>query len=116
MKSIVLTLMTLVSISLALPWPIATTNLTHKIDGNYGGSNILWEDASSTNPFGNFHAGIDIFLTELTPAGDEEEVYTVEPSYIQVLFCRDNSRFNSLCNRQHSLANNTHNCYPYSSP
>lgn len=75
-------LIALSGISLALPWPIAPVNQTHKIDGSYGGSNIPWDDASSTNPLGNFHSGIDIFLTALTPPGNEEEVYAVEPGYI----------------------------------
>lgn len=35
---------------------------------------------SPTNPFGNFHAGIDLFVTMLTP--DEQEVYAVEAGYI----------------------------------
>ncbi|NOQ23536.1 MAG: hypothetical protein GQ565_12935, partial [Candidatus Aegiribacteria sp.] len=82
MRLLTTILITLASISLALPWPIAPVNQTHKIDGSYGGSNVPWDSVSAANPYGNFHAGIDIFLTELTPAGDEEEVYAVEPGYI----------------------------------
>jgi len=66
----------------AIPWPILPADSTHKIDGSYGGSNILWLDVSPSNPMGNFHSGIDLILTELTLPGQEEVVYSVEAGYV----------------------------------
>ncbi|GEM_PF-1387333 len=77
-----LTLFLLPSLVFAIPWPLAPADSTHKIDGSYGGSNIPWDSVSSSNPSGNFHSGIDLFLTELTLPGQEEVVYSVEAGVV----------------------------------
>ncbi|MCD4701447.1 MAG: M23 family metallopeptidase, partial [Candidatus Aegiribacteria sp.] len=82
MKILLASLLIVTSISIGFDWPLFPLNQTHKIDGDYGHANIAWEDASPSNKNGNFHAGIDLHLTEYTEPGDPEIVYAVESGWV----------------------------------